>query len=839
MPDDATRTNLRHDLPDAHTNTQRHNIPTSANSKGGVNLGRYRILAVLGEGGMGTVYRAEQKNPHRIVALKVIRFGVTSTEHLRRFEQEAETLGRLQHPGIAQIYEAGTADSGSGPQPYFAMELIEGRPLIDYAQQHTLNSRASLELMARICDAVNHAHQRGIIHRDLKPNNILVDQSGQPKILDFGVARVTDSDAQATRQTDMGQLIGTLAYMSPEQVLGDPLELDIRSDVYALGVILYELLAGKPPYNTERKSLLEVVQVVRGEDPARLSSIDRRYRGDIETIVAKALEKDKSRRYASAAELAADVRRYLTDEPIVARPPSTSYQLQKFARRNKALVVGTAAVFLVLAAGAVVSTWQAVRARRAEARAKQESAVSRAVNQFLQDDLLSQANPESQGGTDSAPDPEVKARTLLDRAASQVEKRFADQPLVESAVQKTIGGAYFGLGLYAEAERHLRRAYDLSSARRGADDPETLDILMMVSGAAYNQDKHKEAIAAAKLILDSETRTRGAKDAKTIEAMQNLGALYLGTAQYAEAEPLLDKALEFQSRQNGYDNINTLNTSDSLVQMYIEQSRYAEARPLLTKGLESYRRMFGPEHPFTQREMFGLGKVLLGEGNYPEAEKLLSNVLAVERRVKGAQHPDTYYAANNLSQVYVEEGKLSQGISLLENTLQNSRQNLGPNAPHTVRTEATLGWAYDSQGDLPRAEAMWRLALEGFRSLGEDQGAFDMRELLGQNLTRQGKFDKAEPLLRQALAFREKGDPHDWQRFRAQAFLGAALAGLRRYSEAEPLLLSGYQGMKDSTRMPAKQKKWVRSSGEDVVDLYAQWAKPVQAAQWRQKIQKP
>jgi serine/threonine protein kinase len=341
----------------------------SAGVKGGTTIDRYRIVRRIGEGGMGAVYEAEQENPRRTVALKFVNQGLVGPEQFRRFEQESQALGRLQHPGIAQIYEAGTAQFGNGPQPYFAMEFIRGETLRKYADKHRLSTRERLEMMARICDAVHHAHQRGLIHRDLKPDNILVDESAQPKVLDFGLARMTDGDTQATLpRTSVGQLLGTLPYMSPEQALADPLEIDMRSDVYALGVILYELLSARLPYTLSRKTH-EALQTIREQDPARLSSINRDYRGDIETIVAKALEKDKARRYTSASELAADIRRHLRDEPIKARPPSAAYQLQKFARRHKALVGGTA-VFAVLMVGVVTATLVAVRASRAGAVAK-------------------------------------------------------------------------------------------------------------------------------------------------------------------------------------------------------------------------------------------------------------------------------------------------------------------------------------------------------------------------------------------------------------------------------------------------------------------------------------
>lgn len=427
-------------------------------------IGRYRILGLLGEGGMGMVYEAEQDFPQRIVALKVIRAGYATGEMLRRFENETQALGRLQHPGIAQIYDAGAVETPFGKQPYIAMELVRGQTLLDYCDSQKLNTRQRLELMAKICEAVQHAHQRGLIHRDLKPANILVGEDGQPKILDFGVARLTDSDAQATRQTNMGEIIGTLAYMSPEQVSGEAEDIDTRSDVYALGVILYEVLSGKAPYAIGRQ-IHEAVRAIRQDEPTALSSVNRTCRGDIETIVARALEKDKTRRYGSAAELAADIRRYLHDEPIVARPPSTIYQLQKFARRHKAVVSGIAAVFVVLVLGIVASTWEAVQAQRAQKvserqtrEAERQTAIAKAVNNFLQNDLLGQADIYAQ----AKPDPNLSVRTLLDRAGAHVGGKFNGQPEVEAAIRDTIGNTDERMGRLHQAQEQLEQALSLS-----------------------------------------------------------------------------------------------------------------------------------------------------------------------------------------------------------------------------------------------------------------------------------------------------------------------------------------------------------------------------------------
>ena len=334
-------------------------------------IGRYRILRRHAEGGMGTVYEAEQDNPRRTVALKVIRPGLISPELLHRFSHEAQILGRLQHPGIAQVYEAGMGEDG---RPFFAMEFIRGMPLDEYARSRGLNAAARLELLARVCDAVQHAHDKGVIHRDLKPGNILVDLTGQPKVLDFGVAHVTAADLlTSASRTQAGQLLGTLSYMSPEQIAADPAGLDGRSDVYTLGVILFELLAHRLPYQLEQLPVHEVVRVIQQQEPSRLGSIDTLYRGDVEIIAGKALEKDKTRRYPSAGDLASDIRRYLRGEAILARPASALYQLRRFARRHKALVAGVSGVFAALLVGTIVSIHFALRAAE-NARVADENA---------------------------------------------------------------------------------------------------------------------------------------------------------------------------------------------------------------------------------------------------------------------------------------------------------------------------------------------------------------------------------------------------------------------------------------------------------------------------------
>ncbi|MBN4082645.1 serine/threonine protein kinase [Phycisphaeraceae bacterium AH-315-B13] len=329
-------------------------------------IASYKILGLLGQGGMGIVYRAQQHSPKRTVALKVLAPETMTRERIRRFTYEAEFLGRLQHPGIAQIYDAGVAQTPDGRCPYLTMELVEdARSLTHYARENDLDTRQCLVLMAEICDAVEHAHQKGIIHRDLKPANIVIDPAGRTKILDFGVACAIDPDTEALpTATVVGRVVGTIPYISPEQAAGSSRDVDTRSDVYSLGVVLYRLLTGRMPYTLDDMSPSQALHTICDEEPTRLSSVRRDLTGDIETIVSTAIAKDRSHRYQSASALGEDIRRFLHDHPILARPPSAVYLLSKFAKRNKPLIAGSIAVLLVLVLGLAGTSWQAAKARK-------------------------------------------------------------------------------------------------------------------------------------------------------------------------------------------------------------------------------------------------------------------------------------------------------------------------------------------------------------------------------------------------------------------------------------------------------------------------------------------
>lgn len=750
-------------------------------------IGTYTIDSIIGEGGMGTVYLARQHNPEREVALKLIRPGYASRKILRRFALEAQLLGRLQHPGIAQIYEADTFETARGPQPYFAMELVRGLPLDTYASEHRLGTRARFELLAKVADAVQHAHEKGIVHRDLKPGNILVTPEGQPKILDFGVARATDSDIQVTTiQTDVGQLIGTVPYMSPEQVVGDPGAIDVRSDVYALGVVMYELLAGRLPYDLKQMMIHEAARVIREDDPAPLSSINRTLRGDAETIVAKALEKERGRRYQSAAELASDIRRYLDDKPIVARPPSTVYQLRKFARRNKALVGGVAGMFVVLVAGIIVSTGQAIRATSAEQAARTSLEEAEATVAFL-DDMLGAVDPGAMGK-------DVTVRAVLDRSSESIDTEFAGRPMVAARLHSTIGRTYLQLGVYQVAEPHLARAREIRADRLGAEHPDTLRSDVDAATARLGLGDFEGAERELLRTLSDCERLLGPDHETTASCVSALSQVYGKMLDFENSRTFMQRAIDLNSAIHGPDHRETLAAISSLATLLAEEERFDEAEPLFEGAIEAAMRTLGPDHPLTLDTRSNLAWMYFWARRYEEAVALGEEVLDGKERVLGAEHPETLATVNNLAVAYRNLGRIDKAEPLYRRDLEVSRRVLGVKHPETLISASNFG----------------RFLAEG------------------------GRCDEALPIFEETLRAEEEVLPpgHFGHAFTLGSY-GRCLVKAGRFEEAERAFLEARAIITAS--FDAGHPIHGHVVG-DFVTLYEAWGRPEDAAEWRSKL---
>ena len=695
-------------------------------------VGRYRILGKLGEGGMGVVYEAEQQNPNRRIAGKVVRGGRTVTEtQVRLFQREVDTLARLDHPDIGAIYESGCTDEGLH---YFAMELIRGKPLDEYIRDRPQpvgadELRFRLALFRRIADAVHYAHQRGVIHRDLKPSNIIVTERretshdsgmsigglsgivGMPgiKILDFGLARITEGDlATATMATEIGVIKGTLAYMSPEQALGIPDAIDMRSDVYALGVILFEMLSGTRPYEVSDRSLAEAVRVIGEQRPRSLRQASAglvRFDADVETIVAKALEKEVGRRYGSAAELSGDVVRYLSSQPILARPPSTAYLLKKLIARNRVASAFAGVLLLALVAFGVGMTFLFARATRAERQAAQQAETATRALGFMTDMFKVSDPSEALGSV-------VTAREVLDRGAVRIRGELRDQPEIQSALMTSMGEVYYGLGLPESARPLLEEAVARRRERLGDTDERTL---------------------------------------RSVAALAGVDGL---RGHYADGIALLEKGLAPFHQPAGTEPEAVLSARTTLAELYRKQGRLDDAERLGLATLETQRKRLGPNHEDSLLTADNLVNTYTDKGKFDEAAKLAQEVVALDVAKFGADHPQTYTAKNNLSTVYGEQGRFDDELKILQETVASAERVAGPEHPDTLETKSNLAFALRNAGRYDESIALYDKIIEiQSRTLGERHpSTLNSMNNKVAVLLDQEKPTEAKPLAEQVLA---------------------------------------------------------------------------------------
>ncbi|MFN7989610.1 MAG: tetratricopeptide repeat protein [Thermoanaerobaculia bacterium] len=733
-------------------------------------VGGFPILRKLGEGGMGIVYEAEQQSPRRRVALKVVRGGQFVDEtYLRMFRREAETLARLVHPNIAAIYEAGRTEDG---QHFFTMELVTGETLSAYARRRLGGEtpgpeqvRERVRLFETVCRAVNHAHQRGVIHRDLKPSNIVVSEAGDVKVLDFGLARITDADvAVGTVMTELGKIWGTLPYMSPEQTRGDSREIDFRSDVYALGVVLYELVSGRLPYDTQTGSLVQAVRTICEEPPRPLKegAVD----ADLRTIVAKALEKDPDQRYQTAAALAEDVERWLAGQPILAHPPSTMYHLRKLAARHKGGVAAAGAIAFLVVALAATMTVQAQRVRRERDRAAAEAAKAGAINAFLQD-ALGAADPWGKGSRN------VTLLEALRQARAKAEASLKTQPLVAASVLQTIGTTFSNLAEAEEADRALRAALELRAAAAGRTSAEAVESLVALSSAESYAKEFGEAERHAREALDVVRALHGEGSLETAPALYALATAVHGAGRPPEAKAMAEELLRIARahRAGGTkeerDAAAKAETDALLVLIGVQatgdETESAKIEPLARERLALLKERFGERHPEVANAMNDAALGQMYAGDLAGAERTYLQVVEMDVALLGEDHPETASARENLGNVYARMKRFDRTAALLEKVLAARRRALGDDSEPVARSLANVATVHKLAGELDAAAKAYPEAIDRLtKRLGEEHPDVGLTLLgYGDTLRQQKKYAEAEVPLRRAVEILAKANGAD------------------------------------------------------------------------------
>ncbi|MBL8901055.1 MAG: tetratricopeptide repeat protein [Planctomycetes bacterium] len=815
------------DFPHTLPSSGRVGIPES--EQAGQIIGRYKLLEQIGEGGFGVVWMAEQKEPvRRRVALKVIKLGMDTKQVVARFEQERQALALMEHPNIAQVFDAGSTETG---RPYFVMELVRGVPIVQFCDEHGLDMAARLRLFIDVCRAIQHAHQKGIIHRDIKPSNVLVtlhDGVPVPKVIDFGIAKATSAElTSVTLFTELRQIVGTPTYMSPEQSEFSGLDIDTRSDVYSLGVLLYELLTGTTPFDMRKlleRGISEILRTIREVEPPRPSTrvsalgkaaagvAQRRHadpkrlgtllRGDLDWIVMRCLEKDRRQRYDTVNGLARDIQRHLAGEAVSAAPPSVLYRLRKVVKRHRAAVAASGAIVLALLAGVAAFAWKAYEASsqrdealaarrdevaqraRAEASAERADASARraeAVNRFLVD-MLDSVNVRELGR-------EATIAQALDRAAVDVEVALRQEPESEADLRRVLARSYLSLGLLEKAEPHLVRAIELDRAAHGDSSAEYANSLGLRAALIAQRGDFASAIALVDEAIPIAERANGMDEQPSISLRCERALYLMSLRRDEEGIEVLRTEVERSSRRGRLGTSEGLRQLNSLAVMLHRQGELEEAEELYRQGLEIAVENQGELHPDALIARSNLGSMLRDRGSVDEAEALIRAASAGMERVFGAEHPKTGEALSTLGDLLKGRGLFLEALPVLERALGILVAARGERGEFVAPTKSRLAYVLSRLGEKERAIAMQRESNAAYEAMEgpESSNSLTGRLALADMLVSADRTEEAEPLYLEVLddALRSLGAEHPLVT-KTNIGLGVMLMRNERWSAAEP-----------------------------------------------------